>query len=51
MTDGEFAAWLRSLPRELSPEDVDRLGHEHDVEQGDWINPHESVHHWEESRH
>jgi hypothetical protein len=44
MTDHEFAAWLRSTPREKSPEEVDRIEHAHDVERGPWV-ANQIVHH------
>lgn len=44
MTDQEFADWLRSLPREKSPEEVDRIELEHDLEVGPWVG-NENVHH------
>lgn len=44
MTDTEFAAWLRTVPRELSPEQVDQIGHDHDAERGPYI-PHTGTHH------
>lgn len=51
MTDTEFAAWLRSIPREIPEEEVNRRTHLHDTEQGDWVNPHEFPHHFGEAAH
>lgn len=52
MTDTEFAAWLRSYPREKSPEQVERDERAHDAKQGLYIPHGGSVHHGaEESRH
>ena len=51
MTDTEFAAWLRSYPREKSPEQVARDERAHDVEVGDYVNSHMSVHHYGEAAH
>lgn len=44
MTDGEFADWLRSVPRELPPEEVMASGDRHDKEAGLWVG-NETVHH------
>lgn len=44
MTDGEFADWLRSVPRELPPEGVMASGDAHDRLDGPWVG-HETVHH------
>ena len=44
MTDQQFAAWLRSLPREQSEEQVHRSGRQHDAEQGEWV-ANQIVHH------
>jgi hypothetical protein len=51
MSDEEFAAWLRTVPRERSPEQVARAERAHDVECGEYVNRHASVHHYGESRH
>lgn len=51
MTDREFAEMLQSTPREKTPEEVDRIEHEHDVERGEWINPHATYHHFGEAAH
>lgn len=52
MTDSEFAAWLRSLPREVPAEEVERLEHQHDVERGPYVPHGGNVHHVPgESRH
>ena len=50
MTEREFADYLRSLPREQSPEEVERREHEHDVERGPYV-PHHHHPYFEESRH
>ena len=50
MSDVEWAAFLRSLPREVSPEDVERRGCLHDREAGPYV-PHEHRCYWEEARH
>ena len=51
MTDQEFAAWLRSLPREQSEEESARLEHEHDLARGEYVNPHLTPHHYGEAAH
>ena len=51
MTDLEFAAFLRSLPREQSEEESARLGHEHDLARGEYVNPHLTPHHYGEAAH
>lgn len=51
MTDTEFASWLRSLPREKSPEQVEQAEHQHDIDRGPWVNPHEFPHHYGEAAH
>lgn len=49
--DGEFEAWMKSLPREQSGAEVERVEHEHDVERGPYTSPSEFPHHYQESRH
>lgn len=44
MTDSEFDAFMRSLPREKSQAEVDHIEHEHDAEQGEWM-ANGAVHH------
>jgi len=51
MTDKEFAAYLRSLPREKSQEQVDQVEHQHDLEVGEWINPHLNPHEFGGAQH
>lgn len=51
MSDEEFAAWLRTVPRERTPEQVERAERAHDADVGDYVNRHQSVHHYGESRH
>lgn len=58
MTEREFATWLRAARGATTHEDcvrieerIDRVQHQHDVEQGDWINPHEFPHHYGEAAH
>lgn len=52
MTDEEFAAWLRSVPRSMSQEDVDRAVAARDREQGRYVPHGGAVHHVEgESAH
>lgn len=50
MTDHEFAAWLRSLPREIPPEKVMEAEEAHDAEVGPYI-PHHHHATYEGSRH
>lgn len=40
MTDREHADWLRSLPREVPPEQVIEVEHAADVERGPYIPHH-----------
>jgi hypothetical protein len=51
MTDNEFATYLRSLPREMSQAEVDQVEHQHDLENGDWVNPHLAPHVYGEAAH
>lgn len=52
MTDTEFAAFMRNLPRELSAEQVETLEHEHDLLRGPYVPHGGEVHHYsDESRH
>lgn len=51
MSDREFSAWLRSLPRELSQAEVDHRERFKDVTRGEYFNHHLNVHIFEESRH
>jgi len=44
MTDREFAEALRSVPRQYSPQQVDQMGHDRDVERGEYV-AHLNVHH------
>jgi hypothetical protein len=44
-TDSEFAAYLRSLPREQSEEEVALHEHQHDVDRGLYCPAGEIVHH------
>lgn len=50
MSDQEFADWLRSLPREKSPAEVDRDEKEHDRARGPYV-PHHHRNYCGESRH
>ncbi len=45
MTDEQFAAWLRSLPRVVAPERVEEIEHQHDVERGPYAPPCLTIHH------
>ena len=51
MTESEFTGWLRSLPREKTPEQVDQAEHQHDLERGLYSPPGETTHSYGESRH
>lgn len=52
MSDREFSAWLRSLPRELSQAEVDRREMFRDITRGEYFNRELVVHHsFQESRH
>lgn len=51
MSDQEFAAWLRSLPRVMSPEEVDQRERLRDITRGEYLNHNLSVHRYSESRH
>ena len=51
MTDKEFADWLRTVPREQSPEEVNRREKLDDIERGGWVQPHEFPHHYGEAAH
>lgn len=52
MTDAEFAAWLRSVPREKPPEEVGRVERERDTVRGPYVPHGGEVHHSsDESRH
>lgn len=52
MTDSEFAAWLRSLPRERSPEEVERAVRFRDDTLGEYFPHGRVVHHSsQEARH
>ncbi len=52
MTDQEFAAFLRSLPRELPEEEVEHIEHAHDAVRGRYVPHGGTVHHYaDESRH
>lgn len=50
MSDQEFAEWLRSYPREKSPEEVEHREHVRDRERGEYIGQQEH-HEFGESRH
>lgn len=50
MTDTEFAAWLRSLPREVPPEKVEQAVHQRDAERGPWVANQVVHHEYGESR-
>jgi hypothetical protein len=51
LSDEEFVAWLRSMPRERSPEQVDQVERQHDAERGEYI-PHGFItHHYGEAQH
>lgn len=50
MSDLEFAEWLRSLPREKSPEEVERLEAQRDKERGPYV-PHHHHSYYAEARH
>lgn len=49
MSDQEFAQWLRSVPREVPADEVERRERQRDAERGEWINPHQFPHHFGES--
>lgn len=49
MSDQEFAAWLRSYPREKSPEEVERGEHVRDRERGEYGQ--QDHHEFGEARH
>lgn len=51
MTDTEFASWLRSLPREKSPEQVEQAEHQHDAERGPYVPRSEITYHCGEAAH
>lgn len=51
MTESEFNAFMRSLPREKSQAEVDQVEHQHDLEVGEWVNPHLAPHSFGESAH
>jgi hypothetical protein len=51
MTDTEFAAMLRSVPRELTPEESDVRERRRDAERGAYVSPTETTHHCGESAH
>lgn len=51
MTDTEFAAWMRSLPREKTQEQVDSLIQGRDLEEGEYVNHNLFVHHFGEAGH
>lgn len=51
MTESEFNAFMRSLPREKSQAEVDQVEHQHDLEVGEWVNPHLAPHVYGESGH
>lgn len=51
MTDEEFAAWLRSLPRELSQEEVSSRIRLRDDTEGEYFNHNLTVHHFGEGAH
>lgn len=51
-SDSEFAAWLRSMPREKPPEEVEQVERQHDVDRGPYVPHGGEVHHSsDESRH
>lgn len=50
MTEREFADYLRSLPREVPPEEVERIEREHDAERGPYA-PHAHRSGYSEARH
>lgn len=51
MSDQEFAAWLKSVPRTVTPSEVERRERSKDAARGYYVNHHLHVHHTEESRH
>lgn len=51
MSDQEFADWLRSVPREVSPEEVERLERLHDLARGHWHNRNEVPCYYGEAAH
>jgi len=51
MSDQEFAAWLRTVPRTVTPGEVERRERSRDAVRGYYVNHHLHVHHVEESRH
>lgn len=50
MSDQEFADWLRSVPREITPEEVERVERDRDRERGPYVPHHHKVYR-DESRH
>lgn len=47
MNDQEFAAWLRSLPRETPPEEAEAAELAHDVEVGPYVPHHHHAYYGE----
>lgn len=51
-TEREFAEYLRSLPREIPPTEVEHIEREHDAERGPYVPHGGGMHHFaDESRH
>jgi hypothetical protein len=51
VSDEEFAAWLRSVPREIPADEVERRVRVIDITRGEYFNHNESVHHYGEAAH
>ncbi len=51
MSDQEFAAWLRSVTREVPPAEVERRARVSGITRGEYFNHHLTVHRSGESRH
>lgn len=51
MSDEEFAVWLRSVRREISPEESARREREKDVRRGEYIPRADITHHCGEAAH
>lgn len=50
MSDQEFAEWLRTYPREVTPEEVEAVEERRDKERGPYV-PHHHHSYYSESRH
>lgn len=51
MSDDQFAEWLRSMPREVPAEEVERLERLRDALRGPWHNPNEVPCYYGEAAH